>query len=251
MSFRWFAHAIADPGRARESLEDTARVEHLPQGGLVAIVCDGVGGHAGGEIASEVAMLAILEVLRAETAGASPATVHRALNSAHEAVLVEAAQRNLQGMGTTAVIAWFEGSSCLIGWVGDSRAYVFRQNACLCKTIDHTRVAVRVGLGELTQEQADLDPDAHVLTQALGGAASPAPSVWQGIPLEAGDVVLLCSDGLHDVLDDAAIGAIVAGRAYSEAVPALIAAANEGGGPDNIGVAVVVVDRRQICGGAT
>jgi protein phosphatase len=114
------------------------------------------------------------------------------------------------------------------------------------RTTDHTRVQEQVRRGELTPEQAAGHADAHVLSQALGGAGGVTPIAWKALALEAGDILLLCSDGLHDMLDDAAIGAVLAeDHGYADAAQALVDEANRRGGHDNIGVALVVVGQRR------
>ena len=113
--------------------------------------------------------------------------------------------------------------------------------------MDHSRVAERIARGELTPEEGAAHPDAHKLSQALGVAPALAPSVFDPpMQLATGDVVLLCSDGLYDMVDETEMCALIEGRGYAEAVPALIEEANRRGGHDNIGVAIVVAGERRI-----
>ena len=151
-------------------------------------------------------------------------------------------------MGTTAVLAWFEEQACHVGWVGDSRMYLFREGRLVVRTTDHTKVSDMVARGELRPEQAASHPQANVLSQALG-QRTVAPSVFEPIPLAAGDVVLLCSDGLYEMIpNDEELHRLIEGRPYEDAVTSLIDEANRRGGHDNIGVAIVVAGQRKIPG---
>lgn len=246
MTFTYFAHAAADVGKERTALEDCVRVEHLPQGGVVAIVCDGMGGAEGGALAARTALLTLVDACRSQTSAASQAALRDALLAAHGSVLKAATEARIPGMGTTAVIAWCESDKCHVGWVGDSRMYHFRRGELNVRTSDHSKVQERVDRGELTPEQAAAHPDAHKLSQALGSAHGVVPSVWPPLDLEPGDLLLLCSDGLYDMLDEAQIGALLAeDRDYAQAVQALVDEANQRGGHDNIGVALIVVGQRR------
>jgi len=246
----YFAHGAAHVGRERKELEDCVRVEHLPQGGVVGIVCDGMGGVGGGALAARTAMLALADTFRAQTTPAAPGTIQNALLAAHHAVSQAAHQARMPGMGTTAVIAWCEDQQCHVGWVGDSRMYCWRQGQLVARTTDHTVVAERVARGELTEEQAASDPRAHVLAQALGVGRGVAPQTFAPFRLATGDVILLCSDGLHDCISDAELWSFIAGKSYAEAVPALIDQANARGGHDNIGAALIVAGTARIPKGA-
>jgi hypothetical protein len=154
-------------------------------------------------------------------------------------------------MGTTGVIGWVLGGRCYVGWVGDSRLYQFRDGALIDRTRDHTRVAHMVAHGILKPEEARHHPDAHVLVQALGGGTgvqkSFKPEVWtEPLELRAGDVLLLCSDGLYDFIEDAELYPLMEGRDYQDAVARLIHLANERGGADNITAILLVVGRPEV-----
>ena len=246
MTHMYFAHAAAHVGRERPLLEDYVRAEHLPQGGVATIVCDGMGGAEGGALAARTAALSLLDALRSQTTAPTSAAVHAALLGAHEAV--RAVAGGVAGMGTTAVLAWFEEQACHVGWVGDSRMYLFREGRLVVRTTDHTKVSDMVARGELRPEQAASHPQANVLSQELG-QRTVAPSVFEPIPLAAGDVVLLCSDGLYEMIpNDEELHRLIEGRPYEDAVTSLIDEANRRGGHDNIGVAIVVAGQRKIPG---
>jgi hypothetical protein len=135
--------------------------------------------------------------------------------------------------------------------VGDSRLYQFRAGVPVDRTRDHTRVARMVDQGILTAEEARNHPDAHVLVQALGGSPgvqkSFKPEVWtEPLELRSGDVVLLCSDGLYDLIEDRELYPLIEGRDYQDAVARLIQTANERGGPDNITVILLVAGQPEV-----
>jgi hypothetical protein len=135
--------------------------------------------------------------------------------------------------------------------VGDSRLYHFRAGVQLDRTLDHTRVAQMVSHGLLSPEEARHHPDAHVLALALGGTTGVQrgfkPEVWmEPLQLQQGDVVLLCSDGLYDLIEDAELYPLIEGCDYQDAVERLIRVANERGGADNITVILLVAGQPEV-----
>ena len=239
-----------DVGREREHNEDTGLVRSFP-GGHLLIVCDGMGGHAAGDVASQEACTAILEVLAGSInsgrADEDPAgTLLRALTVANNQVLARAEEIGQRSMGTTAVVALVLDKMAWVGWVGDSRLYHLREGRVEHRTEDHTRVQEMVRHGILTPDQAESHPDGHILTMAIGGGSGAQahfkPSVWsEPIALGDEDVLLLCSDGLHDLLADDEMSEIMGGQPADWAVRALIDEANSRGGHDNISVALLSV----------
>jgi protein phosphatase len=141
----------------------------------------------------------------------------------------------MAGMGTTLTMAFCSGRRLFIIHAGDSRAYLFRGGCLEQLTEDHTLVAELVGRGVLSPEEAKRDPRRHVVTNVLGGGHPGVRVDVQRVLLEPGDVLLLCSDGLHDMLDDNRVAAILAEAAGPEAAcRKLVAQANEAGGRDNV-----------------
>ncbi|MCK6525969.1 protein phosphatase 2C domain-containing protein, partial [Myxococcota bacterium] len=229
----------------REQNEDNFRVEQLGEHEWLLVVCDGMGGHEAGEIASKVAVEAVVAGMRARDRQNPAQALFDTLHEANRAVLAEASQQGAWGMGTTVVAALLQGEHAWVGWVGDSRLYHFRQGLLEERTEDHTRVQQLVNLGFLTAEQAREHPDAHVLTQAIGGGpggqASFHPGVWsEQVTMRVGDTLVLCSDGLHDLLDEVDIYNTVSGRPVQEAAEALVNEALRRGGHDNVTVIVAV-----------
>ena len=251
MSLPLYIHGSSDVGRQRAQNEDSFRVAAQPDGSRLLVVCDGMGGHEAGEVASQVASDRIVEVLSASSADNPPAALYQAFVEANQAVLDAVVTRGAPGMGTTGVIAWVMSSRCYVGWVGDSRLYQFRDGGLIDRTRDHTRVAQLITNGILTAEEARNHPDSHVLVQALGGSPgvqkSFKPEVWtEPLELRSGDVVLLCSDGLYDFIEDHELYPLIEGRDYQDAVTRLIQTANERGGADNITVILLVAGQPEV-----
>ncbi|MEJ2216019.1 MAG: protein phosphatase 2C domain-containing protein [Gemmatimonadota bacterium] len=236
----WQHAQRSDTGRVRPQNEDSLLVR--PDLGVYA-VADGMGGHAAGEVASAIAVQTIER--EAETAverGAGPYDVAAdAVRTANTAILDEARRDAAkQGMGTTAsVLITPDDARFRIAHVGDSRVYLLRDEALSQLTVDHTGVHEQVRRGALTEEDARRHPFASVLTRVLGTDVVVDVDLIDG-DARPGDLFLICSDGLTAVLDDAALH-VVLGRPDSlqARADALVRAAIEGGGPDNITVVLV------------
>ncbi len=239
-----------DVGRVRTNNEDSSGQSWLSDGSLFVIVCDGMGGHEGGEVASSLAVQTVEEVVGREPTGDPRERLYHALLEANDAILDEGRRSGKLGMGTTSICAVLRGSEAIIALVGDSRCYHIRRGHLAWRTIDHTRVQMLIDTGEIDEEQARSHPEAGMLTRALGHGrmADGRPLVpdvlAEPILLEADDALVLCSDGLHDLIEDWEIGRIVAGRQGAEAAEALIQLACERGGHDNVTVAVVIAGPR-------
>ncbi len=223
-------------GRVRDTNQDTV---HPETGGtaddsLLIAVADGMGGHSGGEVASRDAMDAAVGL-----AGDRPSVDARII-AANEAVLSHAqADWNLAGMGTTMTMAELSDDGRLIlGHVGDSRAYLLRDGVLAQLTDDHTFVAEQVRAGRLTMEDARTHPRRSMLTRAVGLARDLGVDVMEE-RIESGDRLMLCSDGLSNMVLNEEIAEILGMGTAEEAVWALIEAANQAGGHDNISVAIV------------
>ena len=220
-------------GRVRPNNEDAFYPEQDGGGAgrLLAAVADGMGGHAGGEVASRTAVAAAVE-----TDGPPEDRVEAANRAVMAAVL---ADPDLAGMGTTLTLAQFgPGGRLALGHVGDSRAYLLRGGRLDQITIDDNMAQELVDQGEITKEEARNHPRSSWLTQALGFEDKLEVKAGS-IGLEAGDRVMLCSDGLHGELPDGEILSLLGSGAPSDAVWGLIEAANLAGGRDNITVMVV------------
>lgn len=203
------------------------------------IVADGMGGAAAGDVASAVA---VAEIEARVGAGAG---LVGAMRAAHEAILAApGGGRGTAGMGSTAVALEIRSDAWEVAWVGDSRAYLWRDGALRRLTRDHSLVQELVDRGELTEPEARRHPQRNIITRVLGGLgiARPLPDQISG-DLRTGDVFLLCTDGLNGELHDAEIKAVLdEAGGPGDAAQRLVAAALAAGGRDNI-TAVVVAGR--------
>ncbi len=248
------AYACTDAGPERENNEDHFLVD-VDNG--VFIVADGMGGHAAGEVAARLAVEAMHEVLLGEddpeetrlvrdidvvdNADALRERMRYGMNQASIRIRREAdVNPSTAGMGTTLVVLLVDQDRAHVAHVGDSRAYLYRDGQLRRLTRDHSVVQQEIDAGRLTPELARLVPHKHILTQSVGyhGPVEPDTATRTA---RAGDVFVLCSDGLTDPLDDPAIEALLATTPADMVAETLVKAALDGGGTDNVTVAVVSV----------
>ena len=225
------AAGITNRGRMRRANEDYFVMR--PEAGAF-IVCDGMGGAAAGETASHLAA----DTAAAALAKARPgsAAIREAVRLANSAVYERARQdRRLEGMGTTLVALSLAGNTAWVGHVGDSRCYRWRAGTLQRLTQDHSLVEEQIRVGRMTREQARRSPMQNVITRAVGTRAEVVADV-QEFKLQRDDLFLIASDGLTRELTDTAIAAILetAASDLQAACAALVAAANDAGGRDNI-----------------
>jgi protein phosphatase len=232
----------------RETNQDC--VFSAPDLGLV-VLADGMGGHAGGEVASDVAITTIVAVLkdallsRLDEVDSSElsSTLMRAFERANEKILDRASENaDLKGMGTTVVLALEHRGTLHIAHVGDSRAYLLQQSALRCLTHDHSLVAEMVNAGELSPSQARNHRLRNYLTRSLGRQV---PQVeLQSVTWHTGDYLLLCSDGLTSMLEDRKIEKLMTRYCpdLNKTCEELVKAANSKGGKDNISVVLACPD---------
>jgi protein phosphatase len=245
------AAAVTDIGRVRRSNQDSFGADEAL--GLY-VVCDGMGGVAGGEIASRIAVdtfLTIarqeLESLHGEPAECTRCALKRAAVAANRAVFARAQQESrLRGMGSTLVAARLDGSALTLVNVGDSRAYLIRSaqkpgSAARQLTLDHSYVAEQVRIGTMTPAQARASVMQSVITRAIGADPDVLPDLFEAT-LAPGDTLLLTSDGLTRHADLDTLAAIVSDTAADtpgETARRLVAFANAQGGHDNITCIVI------------
>jgi serine/threonine protein phosphatase PrpC len=235
--------ARTDVGLIRTGNEDNYSM--VPDRGIF-IVADGMGGHAAGEVASEMAVDSIARDLGSfrgisvDEAVGRVTTAIRAANAAiFERTLVEHDKR---GMGTTATVLILHGNRYLIGHVGDSRAYLLRDGVLHQLTKDHSYVQEQVDAGYLTPEQARTHPYSNVITRCVGASGDVVPDIFSGT-CRVGDLFLLASDGLTGMVDDDALAATLRAPGSPEKwVERMVAEANRRGGLDNITAMVVRID---------
>ena len=208
------------------------------------IVADGMGGHAAGEIASEMAVGIIADELRLvrDINDGVVVQVNQAFKRANLAIFERTlTEVDKQGMGTTASLLILRDSKYLIGQVGDSRVYLLREGTLTQLTKDHSYVQEQVDAGHLTPEQARYHPYSNVITRCVGASADVEPDTYTGI-VKAGDTFLVASDGLTGMVDDRRLQTLLQAKASAQrVVDALISEANGRGGLDNITAVVVRV----------
>ena len=234
-------HAVTDVGRGREQNEDSCG-EVATAGGELLVVCDGMGGHENGEVASRIAVDAILQIFQNSPSSDPAERLKNGFLVANQRILAHAEKAGLDGMGTTAVAAFVKDGEAWIAHVGDSRCYHLRGESVLWRTLDHTRVQKMIDRGILTPEQAKTHEDANVVTRALGfarGEEQPEPDIAAARELREGDLLLLCSDGLFDLVKDEEIAELGSEDEPAEAAQRLVDLANRRGGHDNITVSLL------------
>ena len=245
---KYASAALTDVGMKRNNNEDSYALR--PDLGLY-IVADGMGGHSCGEVASKIAVSQIVEFLENSKLDAESTwpyiydgslsfegnKLRTAVSAANEKIQEYAGQHaESRGMGTTVVAAMVHEDRLIMSHVGDSRAYMLRGGTLTALTSDHSWVNEQVKMGFLSQNEAQHHPFRNVITKALGTKGEATADVSE-TPMMAGDLVLMCTDGLNTMVPDEKIAMILAGaRGLDEACKALISAANEGGGEDNVTV---------------
>jgi protein phosphatase len=231
----------------REHNEDAKEFVHFSRGDVL-VVCDGMGGHACGDVASRIACDEIVSALFALRLDDPRLLVYRAIERAHAAVRDVAAQdESKRGMGTTCVVAYVRDGAAWLGHVGDSRAYLVRSGVVRQLTADQTKVQALVERGIITKEDARTHPDAGVLSQAVGQTREIKPYVTPeegGLELWPGDVLMLCSDGAYDCLADADIVALTSGGEASQVASQIVKLATDRDGKDNATVAIARVRKQ-------
>lgn len=237
--------ARSDVGMVRSGNEDSFYAHSSKDVGLF-IVADGMGGHAAGEVASEMAVQIVSRELSdlQDVDGDEPrGHMARSIQNANRAIYERTiAESDKQGMGTTvSVLMLADSGKWLIGQVGDSRIYLLRDGALTQITKDHSYVQEQVDAGLLTPEQARYHPYSNVITRCVGAGEEVEADTFQG-EFRPGDVFLVASDGLTGMVDDRRLQQLLLSRASAgRIVDALIAEANYRGGLDNITAIVVQV----------
>lgn len=231
-----------DPGMVRTNNEDS--IITRPDLGL-AVLADGMGGHQAGEVASAMAIDLVNQFF--ENAANRSGTLNYSDIVSDSITLANSAIFELSknkpecaGMGSTVVVTYFDGNKVYVGHVGDSRLYRYRNGELSQVTQDHSLVQELVSRGLLSKDEAIESANKNLVTRALGIEESVQVDVNED-EYQDGDIYLLCSDGLNDVLRDNHIAQILADNAgdMSKALDALISTVNENGGPDNVSIILV------------
>lgn len=238
----------SDIGLVRTSNQDACKCGSFSDQAVWAVVCDGMGGANGGNVASEVAVETVAQLLMQEydkaltndqTVDLLTGVVQRANSKLYE---MQKADQMLRGMGTTIELVLVKENKAHIVHVGDSRVYAIRENKIQQLTVDHSVVQEMVEKGELTPEQAMVHPNKNYITRALGIV----PQIhldYIEAPFEPGDKILLCSDGLTNYLTPEEIVKLSLENNADAFTQALVEGAKELGGSDNITVAVITAQQ--------
>ena len=239
------------PGLARSSNEDAAAYvlpelgDTFSRSGSLALIADGVGGHAAGEIASQLAA----EIIRRtyyDMSDTVPEVLAACFHAANRAIYERAqADPSCAGMATTCTAIAIRNGRAYLAHIGDSRAYILREGALRQISQDHSVVEELVRRGTISRSEAMRSPYRNLVLRALGSVSDIEPLIWSdGLRLQPGDKIILCSDGLSDLVDDEKIAEVAGTLAPLAACHALIDAALEQGGRDNISLGVFAVQDR-------
>jgi serine/threonine protein phosphatase PrpC len=215
--------------------------------GRLLMVADGMGGHKGGQVASGIAVDVVRDGFLQSESDDPRTVLIEAFQQAHHAIL-DASKSNdeLEGMGTTCVAAILKDGRLTYGHIGDSRLYLVRDGHAQQLTDDHTLVNALLQRGVITAEEARTHEQRNVLTAAMGSESSTIAGDFseEPLPLEVGDILFLCSDGLHGLVSDEEAEQIIGQQSLRDACRSLIALAKQRGGHDNITVQLLQVRNR-------
>jgi serine/threonine protein phosphatase PrpC len=239
--------SLTDIGRQRDTNEDSwlywepGSAEEFSRKGRLAVIADGMGGYEGGQEASRLAVETVRMVYERDLGDDPQNALVTGLCSAHEEIQRFAEKHpRFTGMGTTCTALAIVGRRLHFAHIGDSRLYLLRAGTSSRLTRDHSYVGRLVETGLVRSEDAELHPQRHILTAALGSGLEVIPHVPERpVPLEADDVLVLCTDGLWSVVGEAELGRIALAETPGEACAKLVSAALERGGPDNVTVIVL------------
>jgi protein phosphatase len=232
----------SDVGRVREINEDYFGSFQGNYGELL-IVCDGMGGHKGGEIASRLSVESIKNHFESLNNSFNPVKEIRASIQSANNTLIDTAKNDpaLNEMGSTVVITLLQEDKAYIANLGDSRIYLCREGEIKQLTKDHSLVQQMVDSRMISQEEAKHHPQKNVITRSLGIGLQTEPEVSEKIKIKEGDIFILCSDGLTTFVNDSEILKIVSNESVQDAADKLVDLANQRGGEDNITIQIAKV----------
>lgn len=245
--------AITDIGSCRQENQDNYCAQQFPGGTGWGIVCDGMGGVNGGRVASTIATETMCQFFARQLptlqAGEEKQLIMRGFDVINRAVYDKAAaDPEMMGMGTTGVCAYILHGRAHIVHAGDSRAYLLHDGQMRQITRDHSMVQQLVDSGQITKEQAAQHPQKNLITRALGVAANIVPE-YNRCEVEPGDIVLLCSDGLTNMVPDDETAQVLCETDFFDAPAVLVDRALQAGGQDNITVLLMGVETTEVDNG--
>ena len=243
------SYSITDVGQKRTVNQDFVFTSETPVGNLpnLFVVADGMGGHKAGDFASSYAVEVLLSTIR-EDENSNPVKIIRAaIETANTQLLREASDNEaMSGMGTTMVLVTIVGHYAYVANVGDSRLYLVDENKISQITKDHSLVEEMVRMGEISRDDARNHPDKNIITRALGAGRDVDVDFFD-IRLTPGDILLLCSDGLSNMVPDEDIRQVIlTSETLEEAGRRLVSMANDNGGRDNIAVVLVEPETKEV-----
>lgn len=255
--------ALSHPGMVGKNNEDRYAVSALrlshenPLPVLFAIISDGVGGHRAGEVAAEIAVESISKQITNSEVSNPVKTLREVIIQASDEILEQSENiPEMKGMGATCACSWIIDDQFYVAYVGDSRIYFLRDHKITQVSIDHTWIQEALDTGLITPEEASGHPNAHIIRRYLGSSTQVEPDMRlhlsagespdeaeenQGLRLLPGDQILLCSDGLTDLVSDREILSAMEAESLDDALEQLIALANHRGGHDNITIVAMRV----------
>ncbi|QRN83028.1 serine/threonine-protein phosphatase [Chloroflexota bacterium] len=259
--------AESHPGMTGKQNEDRYGVTAFEDAGeaqersVLAVLCDGIGGHRAGEVAAEMGVRLITDTVTAGDGSQPVETLSEAIIHASQAIYqASKADNGRAGMGATCACAWVIGNRLYTANLGDSRIYLLRKRHFFQLTTDHTWIQEAMDAGIIDAESGNGHPNAHIIRRYLGSKTPPEPDfrLWffegeddeaaranQGLQLQPKDLILLCSDGLTDLVDDNAIREILMHKKLDKVPDILIGMANEQGGHDNITVVLLEAPKKK------
>jgi protein phosphatase len=238
-----------DVGCRRENNEDALSYwepeadSEFQRKGRLAVIADGMGGYEGGQEASRLAIETVLDVYGHDPASDPGAALVKGFLAAHDRIREYAdAHPELQGMGTTCTALALQGRKLFVVHVGDSRLYLLRKGIIQRLTHDHSYVGRLVESGILRSEEAENHPQRHILTAALGAGSELSPdALAEPMQVEAGDSLVLCTDGLWSQVNEQELLAVISHNKPAAACKELVRMARARGGPDNITLQILLV----------
>lgn len=236
------AWGLTDVGNVRKQNQDHFAIEELSSDCIIAVVCDGMGGAKAGNVASKLATEIFIQEVQSSyrpqmSLEAAEVMLRHSITAANSAVYDQSLMSiDFRGMGTTLVAAYITPTTVIIANVGDSRGYILNENGIEFMTVDHSQVEFMVRRGDITREQAMHHPQKNFLTRALGTEGKIACDIYRR-DIGASDAVLLCSDGLSNVVtDQEMIFEVVYGVKKEGCCQSLLKIAKDRGAPDNVTV---------------
>ena len=237
------SYAVTDIGSRRNVNQDYVYCNDNAVGILpnLYIVADGMGGHKAGDFASRFSVSEFEKELKEQKARTIIGSMEGAVRLVNEKLLKEAAEPDYEGMGTTFVAACISEGNLYVLNIGDSRLYLLNEKGTIRQiTQDHSLVEEKILRGELERKDAKNHPEKNVITRALGASTQVLPDFFE-VELEAGDYIMLCSDGLTNMVEDVILKEVILNQDFSlkEKAERLVALANDNGGRDNISLVLV------------